>query len=374
LGVELELHGETRDIVSAVRSVDDDENHLYMKEDGSISGVEVVAHPGTLAWEVENRVWQRAMRALEYVAEAPAGYGLHVHVSRNAFRHNGTRSRVHDMVWLKFIYGNADALKVLSRRDWRDYEDGRWCKFSRPDAASMREMTRWGSDGYRWDRYLAVNCNNERTYELRFFRATMEYSQLLAAMQFATASVEYTRGLFSRDVIAGALAWDRFTAWLADKPEYAELSAEIEDQADDIAYAIVAGEETERERLRDGRANMDYRLQQLANTRARREQERAELERINARRRELAANRADDDDPIDWGWEELTPYEMAMRDPQTIVSNGRAYNDRYALQFNRNVGGGTLDGCLCESCEDRRDDYAERNGEPRVFFMSQRVQ
>lgn len=384
LGVELELHGDAREIVRAVHSVDATENHLYMKEDGSISGVEIVAHPGTLAWEIENRVWENALVALAPVASAHPGYGLHIHVSRNAFRHNGERSRLHDMVWLKFMYANAEALKVLSRRDWRDYEDGRWCKFARPDAATMRQMTRWSGDMYRWDRYLAVNCNNERTYELRFFRATMDYSQLLAAMQLATASVEYTRGLRAADVIAGALDWHRFMAWVAERPEYEELWHESEGMAAAITEAIAAGAEAERVRLQDGRANMDYRWQQLANTRVRREQERAEqerfqaerVERMNRMREELRANRAavavDDDDPISWNDSaELTPAERAVRDGRTVVQNNRLFSDEWAVAFDQDVPG-VMARCICSDCDRARDQFARTSGQTRVYYMSQR--
>lgn len=49
-----------------------------------------------------------------------------------------------------------------------------------------------------------------------------------AALGFAHASVEYTRALRAHDVVAGqGWDWATFTAWVAQHPEYAALTAEL---------------------------------------------------------------------------------------------------------------------------------------------------
>ncbi|MFB8005225.1 hypothetical protein [Nocardia sp. NPDC056000] len=50
-----------------------------------------------------------------------------------------------------------------------------------------------------------------------------------AALAFAAATVEYTRGLDSAAVIQhSGWDWHRFTAWVRRHPEYAPLQAELE--------------------------------------------------------------------------------------------------------------------------------------------------
>lgn len=227
LGVELEVGGPADDIVSAVHAIDCREHHLYMKEDGSISGVEIVSHPATLEWVNEwnagGNGWAGVLRHLQATRSVTVadGYGLHVHVSRNAFRRNGRRSAHHAMAWLMFIYRNADAMKDIARRT-----DNQWCAFTdqRPGELANKAKT----DGYGGARYVAVNCNNSRTFELRFFAATLDVTEFMAALELATATVEYTRALRSADVLHGnALDWHVFASWVAGRDEYPNLAAEI---------------------------------------------------------------------------------------------------------------------------------------------------
>lgn len=224
LGVELEIGGTTRDITAAVHDVDDDESHLYMKEDGSISGVEIVTHPMTLAWS-RTFPFGTLLEGLRnsgcYVND---GYGLHVHVSRSAFRRAGKRSAPHQMAWLMFMYRNSRKVQQLARR-----AESRWAAFKAPRQGELAmKATR---DDIGDDRYVAVNCNNARTYELRFFASTMDDTEFHAAIEFADASVEYTRTLKTADILRGsALTWSHFHDW-AEGRDYPHLLAELEDVA-----------------------------------------------------------------------------------------------------------------------------------------------
>lgn len=240
MGVELEVGDDQEAIADVVESIDAYENHLYCKEDSSIDGAEIVTHPMTLAY-AQQYPFDDMLAGLRgsrcYVND---GYGLHVHVARDSFRQRtlrlpqgirngsalerqyrelrGLASPVHTMIWLMFIQRNAEALQKLARRT-----NDEWASFRRPQRGETRAKA---TGSRRWDRYLAVNCNNRATFELRFFQATLSTREFYAALEFADASVRYTADLASADVLAGALSWERFTQW-ATEQGYKNLVAEI---------------------------------------------------------------------------------------------------------------------------------------------------
>ncbi|AZS06878.1 glutamine amidotransferase domain protein [Mycobacterium phage Raela] len=222
-GVELEVGGYESDIAPVVTSIDASESHLYMKHDGSIDGVEIVSHPMTLAW-ARGFNFDGLLRGLEgsgaYVED---GYGYHIHVSRESFRRGKVRTVApHQMTWLMFIYRNAENLKLLARRD-----SSQWASFRAP---RYGELARKAVQPDTSDtRYVAVNCQNAATYELRFFAATLDPTEFYAALEFAHASVEYTRKLTTRDVLTGnALEWRTFSDWVARRGDMHHLEAELD--------------------------------------------------------------------------------------------------------------------------------------------------
>jgi hypothetical protein len=72
-----------------------------------------------------------------------------------------------------------------------------------------------------------VNCNNEKTFELRFFASTLEEREFYAALEFADASVRYTSDIAIRDVLHGeAITWPHFVEWL-QRNNYRHLADEL---------------------------------------------------------------------------------------------------------------------------------------------------
>lgn len=218
-GVELEVGGRESQIVDVVQTYDPCEDHLYMKHDGSIDGVEIVTHPMTLQWArdfpFENLLADLRAGACDVGDE----YGLHVHVSRNAFRRYGRQSCAHQMMWLLFMYRNVSDLTALARRT-----STRWASFTAPVPGELARKATGVDNG---ERYVAVNCRNEKTFELRFFAATLDLREFFAALEFADASVQYTQALQINDVLSGdALTWPHFSEWVASR-NYPHLAAEI---------------------------------------------------------------------------------------------------------------------------------------------------
>ncbi|WP_198345147.1 amidoligase enzyme [Mycobacterium sp. JS623] len=219
-GVELEVGGRESRIVDVVQTYDPCEDHLYMKHDSSIDGVEIVTHPMTLAWAREYPFENLLADLRAHGCDVGDEYGLHIHVSRNAFRRHGKQSCAHQMMWLLFMYRNVEDLTLLARR-----ESCRWASFTTPVPG---ELARKATGVDHGDRYVAVNCRNEKTFELRFFAATLHKREFLAALEFADASVQYTQTLRINEVLAGdALTWTHFSDWLETR-NYPNLSAEIE--------------------------------------------------------------------------------------------------------------------------------------------------
>jgi hypothetical protein len=190
-----------------------------MKQDGSISGVEIVTHPMTLVWARQYPFAELLCSLRGAGCGVDDEYGLHIHVSRNAFQRDGKQSAAHQMMWLLFMYRNVAGLETLARRT-----SSRWASFKKPVSG---ELARKARSIHNDDRYVAVNCNNKKTFELRFFKATLDEREFYAALEFADASVRYTRAITIQDVLRGkAITWRHFTAWVK-RHNYQYLLAEI---------------------------------------------------------------------------------------------------------------------------------------------------
>ena len=218
MGFELEMElNDTDKYSEAVRLVSDLEssNVCYLKSDASIRGLgfELVTHPHTLgAYEQASPLW-------DYIEKLRTDYnarswdtdscGLHVHVSRSAFK-----SGAHTHRFLSLIYRNPkEMMKLAGRKNSRYaqfndvYKPDEWGipKFDLRDKIHGRSMT---------ERYSAVNTNNDYTLELRFFKGTMAKAGVMSALELTHAATEYTRNLSLADVKLGMLQWDWFASWV----------------------------------------------------------------------------------------------------------------------------------------------------------------
>ncbi|MGH3630679.1 MAG: hypothetical protein ACRDR6_15405 [Pseudonocardiaceae bacterium] len=216
LGLELEIesHGDRGE---DARTAADCLGGLgYLKSDGSIDyGFEIVTHPMSYPWAMERFPW----RMLDQLKANGAGgdhAGLHVHISRAAFT-----SACHTYRWIKFLYRNADRVKTVARRT-----SDEWAAFQDTDRKRAKDYAKGARDGYR---YRAINTQNQHTFELRVFAASLERQEVQAALGLAAASVDYTRDLTVADIARrGGWDWSAFTHWLAERDEYAPLRAELE--------------------------------------------------------------------------------------------------------------------------------------------------
>lgn len=187
----------------------------YLKQDSSIGGwgYELVSHPHTLhAYENATPLWNyiEACRTKGARSWDTDTCGLHVHVSRTAFK-----SGAHTHRFLSLIYRNPREMMKLAGR-----KNSRYARFDdvyKPDEwgipqFNLRDKVHAG--GFS-ERYSAVNTNNDYTLELRFFRGNMKREGIMSALELCHASVEYTRNMSVPDVKLGMLKWEWFADWVA---------------------------------------------------------------------------------------------------------------------------------------------------------------
>jgi hypothetical protein len=187
----------------------------YLKSDSSIEGwgYELVTHPHTLgAYERANNLWNyiESCRTKGARSWDTTSCGLHVHVSRTAFK-----SGAHTHRFLSLIYRNPREMMKLAGR-----KNSRYARFDdvyKPDEwgipqFNLRDKVHAGSFT---ERMSAVNTNNDYTLELRFFRGNMKREGIMTALELSHASVEYTRNMSVSDVKLGMLKWEWFADWVA---------------------------------------------------------------------------------------------------------------------------------------------------------------
>lgn len=211
LGLELEI--EAPDGIAACAEVA--EYHLedlgYLKEDESLTrGFEIVTHPMSHRWAKANFPWAM-LPDLEHAGASTNNYtGLHVHISRDGFD-----GPAHVYRWLKFIYRNEERVTRFARRSSKDYAP--FQPGGRLDAKNHAK----GEVNKFTSRHAAVNVTKPGTYELRVPKSTLDECELLATLDFADGSVEYTRTLTVADIVRrGGWEWDSFTRWAGEREEY----------------------------------------------------------------------------------------------------------------------------------------------------------
>lgn len=205
------------------------ENFAYMKWDGSVDhGFELVTHPHTLeAYNARTELWD----ALDFLRSrgwrswnSDSSCGLHIHINNASFSSVG-----HAMRFLMFVYKNREPLVRFAGRD------SHYARFDFNQFVQREVHVGWNDDGsakfavgtvadvvkkkqVNDSRYLAVNCQNTHTYELRFFRGNMNPNAVRACLEFVAALHEYTEHLTSHDCLVNrALTWRPFLAFVRRK-------------------------------------------------------------------------------------------------------------------------------------------------------------
>jgi hypothetical protein len=222
LGFELEVEARNESRYAGAEIAQDTlGSHAYMKDDGSLSdGFEIVTHPHTLQayqtdfdWEFTSKLKREGFRSWNTDT-----CGLHVHVSRTAFGTGESpwgrsdrdqiilKRQAHELRFMKLIYDNQRQVERIAGRAGNHYATFQ-------DKGKLVPKVKFGNQSS--GRYSAINTENDATLEVRVFKGSLRKERVLSALEFVTASVEYTRNL---KVTAKnqALSWLRFTAYVSE--------------------------------------------------------------------------------------------------------------------------------------------------------------
>ena len=207
----------------------------YLKEDGSVgNGFELVTHPHTLdAYNLRTELWD----ALDYIRahgwrswKSSSSCGLHIHINTASFHNVG-----HAMMFLKFIFSNKDPLVRFAGRD------SSYARFDYDSFVQRQIHTGWNDNGspiYQTasvadvvkrkqvndNRYLAVNAQNAHTYELRFFKGSLNPKTVRACLEFTQSLHDYTGGLTAHDVLVNrALTWAPYLAFVRSQSKNSDF-------------------------------------------------------------------------------------------------------------------------------------------------------
>lgn len=230
MGAELEtnnatcsdLRGAGMFLLDAVRQLSNSEGepYLYLKQDGSISGFEIVTMPATL--EAHKVMFPGdAIRALgekhglcAWKSVNGTGAGIHIHVSKAAFSH----SHLHK--FQMFHYRNQEWLKRFAGRD-----SDRWASFDVTsqqygDPCKLSDLSKGNYDHHSLRRYHALNFVPRNTVELRYFRSSLRPETVMSIFELVHAMWRYTKIHSSRDIYERQFQWGEFRSWVADQPTY----------------------------------------------------------------------------------------------------------------------------------------------------------
>lgn len=168
---------------------------FYCKDDSSIEGCgfEVVSHPADMNWWNNNRQYVAGMfsdliqRGFRSHDDPDGSCGLHVHMSRRAFKSEG-----HILKFILFMELFKNPLTVFSRRKGGSLS--RWARFLDDYAADAPLTERYKKfKAGSTSRYRAVNLCARGTVEVRIFKGTLNVKTFYATLQLLEALFEYTK-------------------------------------------------------------------------------------------------------------------------------------------------------------------------------------
>jgi len=192
-------------------------SRIYLKRDGSLeNGFEIVSHPHTFAeWQTINWNFLRSLRSKGFRSWDTETCGIHVHISRTAFRKGGQRDEAHELRFQKLIYDNGVQVRAIAGRS------SQYARFN--DKGALVPKVKYGHTA---DRYEAINSQNDHTLEVRVFRGSLKPQRVLSAIEFLHSAIEYTRYM-KIDPKDRQLGWIRFMGYVLDNKDKYENFAQI---------------------------------------------------------------------------------------------------------------------------------------------------
>lgn len=181
LGVEWELYGCGESDSAAEDIFEGREKYWFFNTDGSLNenGFEAITHPCSPEVLLEFDWDKMCQRAVNWDCEEYKGAGIHVHVSREAFKNVGAIGHL-----IRFFDEQYDKIIELAKRD--PYQAERWAKklsLTSSEKRYFKKENYYKKADYSGDRYQAVNVQNQNTVEIRVFRTSTDPDHIRAIIQ-----------------------------------------------------------------------------------------------------------------------------------------------------------------------------------------------
>lgn len=193
------------------------EDYIMLKEDGSITGFEIVTHPATYDAHLAMFPWDALRRLATEFGQSSwrgAGAGLHVHISKGSF------SKFHLGKFLQFHDKNATQLIKLAGRDSSYSKFGRTTNNSWGDNIKANRVRQALGKEVNNDRYVAVNLQNHHTVELRYFRGSLLPSTVKGVLEFTHSVWAYTRDVKCTNIKDHAnILWPAYREWVTTQAD-----------------------------------------------------------------------------------------------------------------------------------------------------------
>jgi len=177
------------------------ENFAYLKEDGSITGVEIVTHPATLEFHKTTGLWDDIFNAIDddglYDSD---GAGIHVHVSRAGLGDTVERREQVGTNALALLELHWDEWIKIARRvsgQWAPKNCGAVDLKDTPEDR-VAEVLDYGKGN---GKYSALNFSPSNTIEFRLFRSTTSREELTACLEAVQLIVELAQEWDIREVL-----------------------------------------------------------------------------------------------------------------------------------------------------------------------------
>lgn len=230
-GMEIEI-GESIDARAGAQIVypllNTSGRRAYLKRDRSIrtGGYECVTHPmsSRSLHEWIDKDFTEAKKE-RYPSWNTDGCGVHIHVSRNSI---GKLTLFKLNVLLNMLRGknNLNFVKFFTNRTPNALNH--WAKVSNQLPFTFLENIKNGN-GYTYDRYVAVNQQNDKTIEFRIFDGSIDQSVLHSYLEFVECVLDFCVNTAIKNITVG----DLFEFMLANTGAYKHLANRLIQQVKD---------------------------------------------------------------------------------------------------------------------------------------------
>lgn len=173
-------------------------NTVYIKQDGSVSGFEIVTHPMTRTY-FYNNFKQNLERGMKYlIRQGYSGHnraGIHIHVSKEAI----TEEQLSKLTMLLYpktrkVYNLW--LKITQRKEnelnqWSSMSPASLCHDKKTIIKNIKDDKTKNVETR--ERYTAINTRNENTIEFRIFNSNMRIERIVKNAEVIFSLLDFTK-------------------------------------------------------------------------------------------------------------------------------------------------------------------------------------